>query len=78
MLNGKTIVVTGCASGIGKEVSRLIKQNGGRVLGVDVNVTHDHVDELYRADLSDPHAIRELTQVLPNGIHGLANVAGLP
>ncbi|MFY9437524.1 MAG: coniferyl-alcohol dehydrogenase [Burkholderiaceae bacterium] len=78
MLNRKTIVVTGCASGIGKEVSRLIKQNGGRVLGVDVNVTHDHVDELYRADLSDPHAIRELTQVLPNGIHGLANVAGLP
>ena len=58
MLNGKKIVVTGCASGIGREVSRLIKEAGGYVLGVDLSVTDDYVDELYRADLSDPESIR--------------------
>ena len=78
MLTGKTIVVTGCASGIGKEVSRLAKQHGARVLGVDITMTHDHVDELYKADLSDPQAIAELVRVLPRGIDGLANIAGLP
>ncbi len=78
MLKGKTIVVTGCASGIGQEVARLAKQHGARVLGVDINMTHDHVDELYKADLSDPQAIAELVRVLPRGIDGLANIAGLP
>ena len=78
MLNGKKIVVTGCASGIGREVARLIKEAGGYVLGVDLSVTGDYVDELYRADLSDPESIRDLIHVLPRGIDGLANVAGLP
>ncbi len=78
MLNGKKIVVTGCASGIGKEVARLIKEAGGYVLGVDLSVTDDYVDELYRADLADPESIRDLIHVLPRGIDGLANVAGLP
>ena len=78
MLNGKKIVVTGCASGIGREVARLVKEAGGYVLGVDLTVTDDYVDELYRADLSDPESIRDLIHVLPRGIDGLANVAGLP
>lgn len=78
MLNGKTIVVTGCASGIGKEVARLAKLHGARVLGVDITLTHDHVDELYKADLSNPQAIEDVVRALPRGIDGLANVAGLP
>jgi NAD(P)-dependent dehydrogenase (short-subunit alcohol dehydrogenase family) len=36
------------------------------------------VDALYKVDLSDPKMIASLVQALPSGIHGLANVAGLP
>lgn len=78
MLAGKTIIVTGCASGIGLETARLVKQLGGRVLGVDRTITTEHVDELYRADLSDPATIQALVQALPAGAHGIANIAGLP
>jgi NAD(P)-dependent dehydrogenase (short-subunit alcohol dehydrogenase family) len=41
-------------------------------------MTHEHVDALYKADLSDPRMVRELVQALPAGVHGIANVAGLP
>lgn len=78
MLNGKTIIVTGCASGIGLETARLCKAWGATVLGVDRTMTDQHVDELYKADLSCPQMIRQLVQALPSGVHGIANIAGLP
>jgi NAD(P)-dependent dehydrogenase (short-subunit alcohol dehydrogenase family) len=78
LLQDKTIVVTGCASGIGWETARLIKALGGDVIGVDIRKTEDHVDELYLADLSDRMAIKSLVNALPAGIDGLANIAGLP
>ena len=34
LLDGKTVVVTGCASGIGLETARLCKAWGATVLGV--------------------------------------------
>lgn len=78
LLDGKTVIVTGCASGIGLETARLCKAWGATVLGVDRTMTHEHVDELYKADLSDPQMIRQLVQALPSGVHGIANIAGLP
>jgi len=78
LLKDKTIVVTGCASGIGKETAKLVKQLGGDVLGVDVTKTDDYVDELYIADLSDRRTIKALVMALPTGIDGIANIAGLP
>lgn len=78
LLQGKTVVVTGCASGIGLETARVCKAWGATVLGVDRTMTHEHVDALYKADLSDPQMIRALVQALPAGVHGIANVAGLP
>lgn len=78
LLAGKTIVVTGCASGIGAETARVCQSMGADVLGVDLSTDCRHVDELYVADLSDPLAIDELVSLLPRGINGLANIAGLP
>lgn len=78
LLKGKRIVVTGSASGIGLETARLCSAMGATVLGVDLTRRFDHVEEFYRADLSDPRAIDALIDVLPKGIDGLANIAGLP
>jgi len=78
ILKGKTVVVTGSASGIGSETAKLIKRLGGDVLGVDVNRCLDSVDEFYRADLSDGETIETLVDALPNEVDGIANIAGLP
>lgn len=78
LLDGKTIVVTGCSSGIGQEIARLVKKLGGDVLGVDVNKVEEHVDELYIADMSDRRTVKALVQALATRIDGIVNSAGLP
>ncbi|MEM7269977.1 MAG: coniferyl-alcohol dehydrogenase [Pseudomonadota bacterium] len=78
LVKGKRIVVTGSSSGIGWETARILTDQGAEVLGVDLNKNFDHVDEFYRADLSDGATIDALVDVLPDGIDGLVNNAGLP
>lgn len=78
LVKGKRIIVTGSSSGIGLETSRILAEQGAEVLGVDVNKKFEHVEEFYRADLSDPRAIDALIDVLPDSIDGLVNNAGLP
>lgn len=78
ILDGKTIVVTGSASGIGLETAHVVDRLGGTVLGIDYTKRFDHVEEFYRADLSDRRTIDALIGALPDGIDGIANIAGLP
>lgn len=78
MLNGKSIIVTGCSSGIGAETARLVKEMGGTVIGVDRNETSQNVDTFFQADLSTREAIDKLVAALPRGANGLANIAGVP
>jgi NAD(P)-dependent dehydrogenase (short-subunit alcohol dehydrogenase family) len=78
LLKGKTIVVTGSASGIGLETARVCTAMGATVLGVDLTKRFDHVEEFYRADLSDAATVDALIDTLPDGIDGIANIAGLP
>jgi NAD(P)-dependent dehydrogenase (short-subunit alcohol dehydrogenase family) len=78
MLTGKTIIVTGAASGIGAATARLVRDWGGRVIAVDRHEPADAADAFFRTDLSDRAAIDALVAALPEGAHGLANIAGVP
>ena len=78
LVKGKRIIVTGSSSGIGWETCRILSEQGAEVLGIDLNKNFDHVEEFYRADLSDKATIDALIDVLPDDIDGLVNNAGLP
>ena len=77
MNKGKTYVVTGVASGIGAETSRVLRAKGAKVIGVGRTET-DNADQFFQVDLSDPASIDNLVALLPEGLDGLVNIAGLP
>ncbi|GAB5486967.1 MAG: coniferyl-alcohol dehydrogenase [Parasphingorhabdus sp.] len=77
-LVGKTIIVTGVASGIGAQTAKVLKEQGATVIGVDRNQASNNVDEFFLADLSTAASVDELIAELPQGANGLCNVAGLP
>ncbi|QNQ98969.1 MULTISPECIES: coniferyl-alcohol dehydrogenase [Pseudomonas] len=77
-LYGKTLVVTGVASGIGAELARLARFQGAYVIGVDRNQPQLSLDDFHQADLGDPDSIAALVNRLPERLHGLCNVAGVP
>jgi NAD(P)-dependent dehydrogenase (short-subunit alcohol dehydrogenase family) len=77
MLESKTIVVTGCSSGIGLETTQELMRQGATVIGVDRNPT-DASHQFIQTDLSRPELIDSLVDELPSQINGLCNIAGLP
>lgn len=76
-LDGKKIIVTGVASGIGRAIAIDLRHRGARVVGVDIQDS-DVVNELHQADLSDPENIDDLVAKVEPGADGLCNVAGVP
>jgi NAD(P)-dependent dehydrogenase (short-subunit alcohol dehydrogenase family) len=77
-LQGKTIVVTGCCSGIGADFAKLARLSGARVIGVDRSDPSLTLDGFVKADLGDAKAIDEAVAQLPLRIDALANIAGVP
>lgn len=78
MLFGKTIVVTGVASGIGAKVAQVAASSGAEVIGVDVRAPlQDRGYDVVQGDLSSPAGIAELLRRLPPRLDALCNVAGL-
>lgn len=75
-LTGKTVIVTGAASGIGEETAAEVRRRGAYVIGVDRNPAPD-VDHFFKVDLSDPDSIDRLVAELPAGADGLCNIAGV-
>lgn len=78
MLQGKTIIVTGAASGIGAATAALVQALGAGVVAVDIATPPRAVGRFVQADLADRASIDALVAALPAGAHGLANIAGLP
>ena len=77
MLFGKTILVTGVASGIGARTAELAAQMGADVIGVDLRKSPSPIGTYIEADLSSPAAVEGLVARLPGRIDALANVAGV-
>ncbi|WP_321895876.1 coniferyl-alcohol dehydrogenase [Paraburkholderia heleia] len=77
-LYGKTLIVTGVASGIGAETARLARYHGARVIGIDRQPVNMTLDAFHQADLGDPSSIDALVAQLPTRIDALANIAGVP
>jgi NAD(P)-dependent dehydrogenase (short-subunit alcohol dehydrogenase family) len=77
-LANKTIVVTGCCSGIGADFAKLARLQGARVIGIDRNDPTLSLDGFVKADLGDTASINDALAQLPERIDALANIAGVP
>ncbi len=77
MLFGKTILITGVASGIGARAAELAGQMGADVIGIDVREPSSGTGFFIKGDISTAAGIEEIVKRLPNRIDALANVAGL-
>ncbi|MQY27285.1 SDR family NAD(P)-dependent oxidoreductase [Nocardia aurantia] len=73
-LTGRTVVVTGAASGIGAAVADAVRQAGGSVVALD----RTEAPDVRRHDVRDPRAWSALVDDLSGEpVHGLVNCAGV-
>jgi len=84
--SGKTVIVTGAGSGIGKATASRVAREGGRVIAVDISA--ERLDEFtaelpdadvvtVTADITDDAAIARIVEAAGGRIDALANVAGI-
>jgi NAD(P)-dependent dehydrogenase (short-subunit alcohol dehydrogenase family) len=83
---GKTVIVTGAGSGIGRATASRVAREGGRVVAVDVS--QERLDEFTAehagaeivalvADITDDSKVAEIVAAAGGRIDGLANIAGI-
>ena len=83
---GRTVIVTGAGSGIGRATASRVAREGGRVVAVDVSrerldefaAEHEGADiVLLVADITDDDGIARIIEAAGETIDALANIAGI-
>lgn len=77
-LEGKTIVVTGAASGIGAATARALTAAGATVVGLDRQPIPDFPGQSVQADLSTLAGVEAAAAAIAGPIDAIANIAGVP
>ncbi|MCW2528290.1 MAG: 3-alpha-hydroxysteroid dehydrogenase [Pseudonocardiales bacterium] len=75
--DGKRVVVTGCASGIGAQVAAQLTEFGAEVVGLDVRRPVAAMADFVEIDLAEPASIEQAVASLPAQIDAIFNVAGV-
>lgn len=75
--DGKRVVVSGCASGIGEHVARQLIDLGAEVVGVDVRRPALQLKEFHEVDLSDAASIDQAAATIGGQVDALFNIAGV-
>jgi NAD(P)-dependent dehydrogenase (short-subunit alcohol dehydrogenase family) len=76
--DGRQVVITGAATGMGYETVRLLLDAGATVTALDVAEVHLPDVTYIRTDLGDPASIDAAIAQLPGTVDVLMNCAGIP
>lgn len=75
---GRRVVVTGAASGMGEATARLVGERGAEVHAIDLREPSVPVAGFHPTDLRDPAAIDAAVAAIGGRVDALFNCAGLP
>ena len=77
--DGRRVVVTGCASGIGAALCGQLGELGAEVVGLDVHRPPPgvHLSDYIEIDLADPASIDHAAHAVGGQVDSLFNVAGV-
>ncbi len=76
--NGKNVVITGAASGMGKAAAQLLVDAGAQVYALDIAEVTVPVATALKVDMQDAASLETAVNALPREIHALFNCAGVP
>lgn len=75
---GKSVVVTGAASGMGQATAQILVELGATVTALDIKPTTVPVARALQIDLRDARSIEEVAASIDGPVDGLFSCAGLP
>ena len=75
--DGKRVVVTGCASGMGEATARAAGELGAEVIGIDIHEASVPPKTFIQTDMADPASIDAAVERIGEPVHALFNCAGL-
>lgn len=74
---GKKVVVTGAASGMGEVTAKLLIEQGAEVYALDINEPNFPVKQFIKINLGDKESIDQAVSQLPEKIDRIFSVAGI-